>query len=571
MTRISAPVGTGSGSGSGSGSGGDSIGLDNILNYLNDLETIFMSSISSTQIPSLNKQFKQLNIRNVDIEKIYESSIYSPYSDGQQIIFSKMYDNRIYLANGFYLYNIANGLEKDNFINAVFLRSNKGIVLGKNNFYKFIQFGATDTNISTSYPAKIIGTRNLSDIFYEIHLDGTIIKVNSGNSGWDYMPVTGSRKQLLGKKVYNNLIFQGFKDNELFFINKTENNIFELIKLTNAGEGNSGFEMPSDLIEVIVPDLGLYNLNTSDINNIKHILAVPFYGGVDVQRVYILFKNGLLKYLRLNGDTTVRMVEDKVYSIAYRNDFTISYFNAETFQVKDFNIIQEISYSNLNNIRLMDRNGICVRVAPGASIGGSLIDEFLYGSGSSGSSGSGIGTNNVDLFLSGSGGGSGSGSGSGSSSGGPIGISLIDLFLLAPLFGPANIGYFDPSRSVSSRDIFLYTHFGHGAPILMIQKSLERYIIDPGGNGLSNAENPLTAQIDYDSYNLPINGWVDADDNPAEFSLTNIPVEDWVVILGTANGWYNNAYWINNVKTTLNQNGSGTWNGQNYTNGILDS
>ena len=360
-----------------------------------------MSSISSTQILSLNKQFKQLNIRNVDIEKIYESSIYSPYSDDQQIIFSKMYDNRIYLANGFYFYNIANGLEKNNFINAVFLRSNKCIVLGKNNFYKSIQLGVTDTNISTSYPAKIIGTRNLSDIFYEIHLDGTIIKVDSGNSAWEHTPVAGSRKQLLGKKVYNNLIFQGFKDNELFFINKTENNIFELIKLTNAGKGNSGFEMPSDLIEVIVPDLGLYNLKTSDINNIKHILAVPFYQEVGVKRVYILFKNGLLKYLRLNGDTTVRMVEDKIYSIAYRNNYTISYFNAETFKVKDFNIIQEISYSNLDNIRLMDSNGICVRVAPGASIGGSLIDEFLYGSGSSGSSGSGIGTNNVDLFLNG--------------------------------------------------------------------------------------------------------------------------------------------------------------------------
>jgi hypothetical protein len=166
---------------------------------------------------------------------------------------------------------------------------------------------------------------------------------------------------------------------------------------------------------------------------------------------------------------------------------------------------------------------------------------------------------------------SGSGSGSGSGSYGiSIGESLLDEFLLGPLFGPLDITNSTKSVQTVNENIILYINGGHGGPILLINKTLEKYIIDPQFNSIQSAgENVYTKQIDYNSYNLPITGWLDAQNNPVEFLLTATPVEEWIVMFGTANGWYNNAYWITNIKTTLDQNGNGSWNGNNYSNGLI--
>lgn len=194
----------------------------------------------------------------------------------------------------------------------------------------------------------------------------------------------------------------------------------------------------------------------------------------------------------------------------------------------------------------------------GNSIGTDLVDQFL--SGSDGSSGdNSIGTDLVDQFLGGS---------DGSSGGQSIGTSLIDQFLLGPLFGPNNIS---GAPLNWNGDSILYTNPGHGGPIMALDKNLEKYFIDPDFIGLGSSNpNGTTLQnnINYNSYNLPITGWTNSNGDPSQFILTTIPVEEWVVIFGTANGWYNNVYWINNVKTTLDQNGNGAFGGKNYINGI---
>ena len=162
--------------------------------------------------------------------------------------------------------------------------------------------------------------------------------------------------------------------------------------------------------------------------------------------------------------------------------------------------------------------------------------------------------------------GSGSGSGSGSVGAGvSIGISLIDQFLLGPIFGPSSIGQNIPAWDGATRQLYRNANIDS----LSIMRITDiTYVIDKNLYGLGTVGAIVVENIiNYNNYNLPINGWKNVDGSPSDFVLTVIPVEEWIPIIGTANGYYNNSYWINNVKTSLDLYGAGFWNNKYYIGG----
>ena len=102
----------------------------------------------------------------------------------------------------------------------------------------------------------------------------------------------------------------------------------------------------------------------------------------------------------------------------------------------------------------------------------------------------------------------------------------------------------------------LYRNPGCGnCEMISIDTQNERFVYKIFGTNYSK-------NIDYNIKNIPSTGWININDNTDTTNLSVNPSDEneWIVIFGTANGWYNNAYWINNVKTTLAQNGTGTVN-----------
>jgi len=391
MTRIedTGSISSGSG-GSGSGSGNNfSIGLGNLDFYLNDLENIFMNIKTRNLINSFNNLFKMSNLRNIDIVKILgvEQGL-----DGDDDIYAivSLIGGQVFLLNKFGIFPLR--LSESDFISFTFFSLSNSFylcILGKNNYYRYFDrnMGYEVGQISSLYPSKIINTRNADKIFYQIMSDGAIIKTDSNDSGWQH---TGIGRIVLNHQVYNNLIFQGFEDDTLLFVEKI-NSVFSLVKLSKVARP-IGQNIPNDIFINVIDDFSRFGLTESEINNIKDILLVGEF-------VFLLFKDGNLKYIRYLRDNTVRMIDNKITKISYYLSQNIAYYNSDTFQVKNFNIISQTSDTLFNNIRLMEKN-LVVRVVPGSSINGEIIDQFLN-SGSSGTSGSGIGTNNVDLFLNG--------------------------------------------------------------------------------------------------------------------------------------------------------------------------
>jgi len=199
--------------------------------------------------------------------------------------------------------------------------------------------------------------------------------------------------------------------------------------------------------------------------------------------------------------------------------------------------------------------------------------------------------------------GSGYGSGYGSDSGGGIGISLVDQFLRylsGPLFGPRsftisdwNMGYSNEEETFRN---WTETNNGANPPASNNYSSFQLYRAIKNDNSplgtlivgiqgikielahparLNNPFGPdpyvsffSNTRINFTEYNIPITGFT-----AQGFQVTIVPsttnVQEWIPILGTANGFYNNSYWINNVKTTLNSAGNGNWNNQTYQNGSV--
>jgi len=377
-------------------------------------------------------------------------------------------------------------------------------------------------------PLKILNdnTSTETSAFFEVFSNGKVFRskiANADDYQWHYdnsnIDITHeTRRVLYAENVHNGLFFA---EGPIACYVENINNLPVINVIDPSGVSLKKITMPADLLIYIT------------INNIKKIIIKNLDGGIYDIAVSIAQEEGQpnLFYgrLDLNSNGEQQTIAFTSYSVTAANDITYNFSanniyavtkNYQVFAVR-VNIGQEQVASNVRLIA----NSIGIKYIP-----------------SEGSSGSG----------------SGSGSGSYGIS---IGESLLDEFLLGPLFGPLEITNSTKSVQTVNEYVILYVNGGHSGPILLINKTLEKYIIDPQFNSIQSAgENVYTKQIDYNSYNLPISGWVNAQNNPVEFSLTTTPVEEWIVIFGTANGWYNNAYWINNVKTTLTQNGTGTVN-----------